>query len=148
MGDSERDANFHALPVLGLALAIVGIVLLTLWPALAGWEHAPRATAALPPAAALPWPQQAAVDREDDDAAEEYLCATQIYRAGRWAAAYGRLAALADRGHPGAARAALFMLRHGEELYGSAWSATGDQVDSWMFTAAQPIPRADFSGGE
>ena len=59
----------------------------------------------------------------------EFDNALKLYRQAKFAAAYGRFSALADRGHPEAARIALFMLRYGSPLFGSAWSASQDQID-------------------
>jgi hypothetical protein len=57
--------------------------------------------------------------------------AVQLYRAGRWSGAYGRFIKLADQGHPGAARIALLMLRHGRDLYQTEWTAAPSQVAHW-----------------
>ena len=60
------------------------------------------------------------------------------YRAGRWSAAYGRFAALADRGHVRAARIALSMHRDGPTLYGAAWDAAPSQLLAWERAALPP----------
>ena len=57
--------------------------------------------------------------------------AMRLHRIGRWSAAYGRFAALADEGHVPAARVALEMLRHGRDVYGTEWTAAPRQVALW-----------------
>jgi hypothetical protein len=76
----------------------------------------------------------AAVDDEAFDAALE------LYHVGHYSSAYGRLAALADEGHAEAARIALLMFRYGPQLYGSAWSASPDQVERWSRLASVKPP--------
>jgi len=77
----------------------------------------------------------------------EYKYAVTLYKQARWAGAYGRFAHLADRGHPEAARIALFMLRYGTDLYGSAWSASQDQIDSWVHLASRhPVGLVSING--
>jgi hypothetical protein len=67
-----------------------------------------------------------------------YRLALEQIRAHRPAAAYGRLARLADAGHVPSAEAALLMLRHGKNMFGSEWSATEAQQLRWnaMATSA------------
>ena len=68
--------------------------------------------------------------------------AMEQYEQGKWSGAYGRFVALADHGHPEAARIALLMQRHGVKLYGSDWGASQPQVDRWTKLAlrrAEPI---------
>jgi hypothetical protein len=74
--------------------------------------------------------------------------AMQHYQDGRWAAAYGRFAALADRGDNESARIALLMLRHGERLYGSKWSATQEQIRRWSVLAIQALPTLVADGAD
>jgi hypothetical protein len=57
--------------------------------------------------------------------------ALQLYRHGRFSAAYGRFAQLADTGHVESARIALVMLRHGPDLYDADWTATPAQLAAW-----------------
>lgn len=64
-------------------------------------------------------------------AQQRYDDAVAAFRAGRYPTAYGRFVALADTGHVPSAQAALFMLRHGVLLFGSAWSASEDQATYW-----------------
>lgn len=80
-----------------------------------------------------------------DDA---FVAAMQRYDEGRYALAYGRLVALADAGHPEAARVALMMLRYGPQLFGAAWSATPGQVDRWLAAASAPQPTLVAEGGD
>lgn len=63
--------------------------------------------------------------------------ARQALREGRFPAAYGRFAALADAGHAPSAELSLVMWRHGQEVFGSAWSATPAQVRRWTALAAE-----------
>lgn len=57
--------------------------------------------------------------------------AQAAFRAGHYAAAYGRFAALADAGHADAAEMALAMLRQGPALFGSSWTASAQQQRRW-----------------
>lgn len=79
---------------------------------------------------------------------EEYNYAIKLYRQAKWAGAFGRFCVLADRGHPEAARIALFMLRYGPQLYGTAWSASQEQIDGWVYVASRSPVRLDFTGGD
>ena len=67
--------------------------------------------------------------------------ALQLYREGRYSAAYGRFLKLADAGHADAARIAMMMLRHGRDLYGTEWSAAPSQIAQWerMLNATGPL---------
>lgn len=66
-----------------------------------------------------------------------YSLAVQSFREGRYAAAFGRFTQLADAGHKASAESALFMLRHGQELFGAAWSASEDEQLLWETLVAQ-----------
>ena len=57
--------------------------------------------------------------------------AMRLHKFGRWSAAYGRFAVLADEGHVPSARVALVMLRNGPTVYGMDWNATPTQVAAW-----------------
>lgn len=57
--------------------------------------------------------------------------AVKSFREGRYATAFGRFVELADGGDKASAEVALFMLRHGSELFGSAWSASEDEQLLW-----------------
>lgn len=66
-----------------------------------------------------------------------YDSAVKSFREGRYAAAFGRFTQLADVGHKASAESALFMLRHGQELFGAAWSASEDEQLLWAALVAQ-----------
>jgi hypothetical protein len=70
-----------------------------------------------------------------------FVEALALYRAGRWSAAYGRFIEQAAKGDADAARFALMMLRHGNELYGTEWTAAPSQVALWerMVGSAAPL---------
>lgn len=74
--------------------------------------------------------QAHAAQAHDEAGTLEY--ARALYTQHRWSGAYGRFAALADRGNPEAAQIALFMVRHGAQLYQTAWSATQPQIAQWV----------------
>jgi hypothetical protein len=62
---------------------------------------------------------------------ERYADAVQSFREQRYAAAYGRFAAMADSGHLPSAQLALLMHDQGRILFGSDWSASPDQRRRW-----------------
>jgi hypothetical protein len=68
-------------------------------------------------------------------AAAEHAIATDAFRAGRYAEAYARFAALADAGDAGAASVALMMVASGRPMFGSDWSATPGQLSRWSALA-------------
>jgi len=78
--------------------------------------------------------------------------ATQAFRAGRFAAAYGRFARAADAGHAPSTRIALLMFEHGRALFGSDWAASADQQRRWnalaVNAARERLVTADVSGRE
>lgn len=63
---------------------------------------------------------------------DEFSVAMRLYHEDHYAAAYSRLAELADAGHAESARIALLMLRHGPGLYASQWSAPRERVQRWL----------------
>ena len=63
--------------------------------------------------------------------APTFDAAAASLRAGRFAEAYGRFVALADDGNVDAGRVALVMHRFGQELFGSAWDASAEQLADW-----------------
>jgi hypothetical protein len=67
--------------------------------------------------------------REAQDA--RFREAMRLHKLGRWSAAYGRFAVLADEGHVPSARVALAMVRNGPSVYGNEWTATPRQVAAW-----------------
>ena len=72
----------------------------------------------------------AAPSKADETSTFDY--APTLYMQQQWAGAYGRFAALADRGNKEAAHIALFMVRHGSQLYKTGWSATPMQIGRWV----------------
>lgn len=68
--------------------------------------------------------------------AEAFETAMSLYQDCKWAAAYGRLATLATRGHEEAARIALFMRRYGKQLYKSDFDASTEQMERWTQLAS------------
>lgn len=70
------------------------------------------------------------------------------YKAGKWPGAYGRFAALADHGNAEAARIALIMLRHGAQMYGSAWGASQPQIEQWTKLAFERMGPLQSVSGE
>ena len=74
--------------------------------------------------------------------------AMDLYSLGKWAAAYGRFASLADKGHAEAARIALLMLRHGSKLYGHTWGASQPQINQWMTLALQRMEELKAESGD
>lgn len=94
-----------------------------------------NAAAATPPAPA------AGADAAFSEAMEQY-------RDGRWSAAYGRFARLADQGHVEASRVALLMFRHGAKLYGAEWGASQPQIDLWTRLALIPMQALVSESGD
>ncbi len=78
--------------------------------------------------------------------------ALEAFRGGHHAAAYGRFAVLADAGHVDSAQIALVMLRHGDGLFGSDWSATTAQQQRWsalvVNAARQRLDAQDNARGD
>jgi len=74
--------------------------------------------------------------------ADSYDEAVAQYQNGRWADSYGRFLALANEGDADAARAALFMLRYGPQLYNSYWDAMPSEVSRWEQLAASTQGRS------
>ena len=79
---------------------------------------------------------------------DRVVAAMELYHEGRYAAAYGRLAKIADDGVPEAARIALLMVRYGPELYGSHWSATSQQIERWQHLAGMRQPQLLADGAD
>lgn len=63
--------------------------------------------------------------------AQRFYAALGEYERNHWPEAYATLSALADSGHPKAARMALLMWRHGPALYGHEFVASADQLARW-----------------
>lgn len=70
---------------------------------------------------------------------ETWADAQQAFREHRYAAAYGRFAALADAGHAPSAQMALAMFRQGPVLFGSNWAASEPQQRRWAALAADDL---------
>ena len=64
--------------------------------------------------------------------AEAFEEAQDLYMQGKWSAAYGHFARLADDGHAQAATIAILMFRYGGSLYGYEWGASQAQIDHWI----------------
>jgi hypothetical protein len=77
-----------------------------------------------------------------------FTAAMTKYKQGQWPNAYGRFVALADHGHPEAARIALIMLRHGVKMYGSDWGASPTQIEQWTKLAFQPMEPLQIVSGD
>jgi hypothetical protein len=65
------------------------------------------------------------------DAEQALDAALVAYERNHWDAAYAAFTALADRGHPEAARFALQMWRHGPALYRRSFVASEQQLGRW-----------------
>jgi hypothetical protein len=75
--------------------------------------------------------------------------AVKSFREGRYATAFGRFVELADGGDKASAEVALFMLRHGSELFGSAWSASEEEQLLWhALVAGSARTLIENPGGE
>jgi len=64
-------------------------------------------------------------------AAQRFDAALVAYERNHWPEAYAGLSALADGGHPEAARMALQMRRYGPALYGREFFASAGQLEQW-----------------
>ncbi len=99
---------------------------------------------AFAPAAAAP---SRATDVVAGPPATSFAEASQLLRAGRHAAAYGRFVRLANEGDREAARVALVMHRHGSALFGSTWDASTEELILWS-ALAQAADRAEIEARE
>ncbi len=89
----------------------------------------------------------AAVPAGVDAPDEHFEAAVALYERHRWAAAYEMLCRLADRGDAPASKLTLLMLRYGEPLYGTRFTAQPEQIARWArqvleATAASTAPGA------
>ncbi len=66
--------------------------------------------------------------------------ALESFRSGRFPEAYGRFIALAEAGHPTAARYALWMCEHGPDLFGKDWDCSQQQAEDWARAAGLVAP--------
>ena len=62
--------------------------------------------------------------------------AMRLMEEGRWNASFKRFSALADDGHPPAARIALVFVKRGTSLFGGVFQASQEQRDNWEHAAA------------
>lgn len=88
------------------------------------------------PAAAPAAPRQAPVPLANQLQAR----AEHAFQQGRFPEAYGRFVALADAGHPPAARRALWMCEHGLAHFGRDWDCAPHQVADWAAAAGVAVP--------
>lgn len=87
------------------------------------------------------------------DTTRGYDDAVHALTAQRYAAAYGRFAALADEGHAPSALMALAMVTYRPSLSGPQWSATPAQLQRWSALAAREVHElgsliAEYDRGE
>ena len=61
----------------------------------------------------------------------DYAAAVSSFRQARFPEAYGRFVALASWSHAPAARQALWMCEHGQELFGRPFDCTPQEVEWW-----------------
>lgn len=64
--------------------------------------------------------------------AQRFDEALRLLELGGWQASYARLTALADDGHPQAARIALLFAKNGARLFGGAFPASAAQREGWQ----------------
>lgn len=67
-----------------------------------------------------------------NERAQRFDEALRLMEVGGWQASYARLAALADDGHPQAARIALLFAKRGSRLFGGSFEASAAQRDCWQ----------------
>ena len=83
------------------------------------------------------WPRRATSEVVP---APTFAEASRLFRAGRYAAAYGRFVTMANEGDMHAARVALVMHRFGPTLFGSDWDATTEELAEWSRLARSAEP--------
>jgi hypothetical protein len=93
-------------------------------------EHLPSFTDTLD-GVRIGGPGASAADR-GAERARHFDEAIRLMQNGRWRASSIRLAALADGGHPQAARIAMLFVRRGTSLFGGSFHATAQQRDRWQ----------------
>lgn len=74
--------------------------------------------------------------------------ARDLYSQGKWSAAYGRFAQLADEGQAEAAHIALLMVRYGATLYGQDCAASRSQIEHWFALSLRRTKALTASAGE
>lgn len=92
--------------------------------------HAPDAIAQSTPTTTL---TASTLERLHDNALASF-------RRARFSEAYGRLIALADRGHARSAEMALWMYLHGPSVFATDWDSSPEQLTAWAQLAGQPAP--------
>jgi hypothetical protein len=70
------------------------------------------------------------------DRAQRFDEAMLLMEDGRWQSAFTRLAALADTGHPQAARIATVFVQRGALLFGGSFVASARQRECWQRAGA------------
>jgi hypothetical protein len=69
-----------------------------------------------------------------------YSAALASFRQARYPEAYGRFITLAEWGHAPAARHALWMCEHGQELFGRSFDCSPDEIQSWAIrSGSDPV---------
>ena len=86
-----------------------------------------------------------AIGDADERADEAFISAVGLYEAGHWEFAFERLARLADADHAPAAKLALLMLRYGNALYDTGFTARPEQVARWAQRVLRATSRATAS---
>jgi hypothetical protein len=134
---TQQEPSMHHRPLFLVALSTLAAVALTWAPVSNVGAEAPATSEA----------------RLAGAQAAKLADARRAFREGRYPAAYGRFAALADAGHAPSAEISLVMWRHGHDLFGSEWSATPVQVRRWTAmvvdrarSGADWAERAEVSG--
>lgn len=77
-----------------------------------------------------------------------YEHAVKLYQKHDWSRAFGQFSTLAESGHQESARIALFMLQHGPQLYGTAWSSSQPQIAGWMKVSKTSMAMFEADGGD
>ncbi|MBL8327068.1 MAG: hypothetical protein JNJ89_19135 [Rubrivivax sp.] len=96
--------------------------------------------------AAVAAPAPAAPRRAPTPLADQlHTRAEHAFQQGRFPEAYGRFVALADAGHPPAARRALWMCEHGLAHFGRDWDCAPHQVADWAAAAGVATPHPPAS---
>jgi hypothetical protein len=70
-----------------------------------------------------------------NEQAKGFYEAMRLMEAGRFEAAFVRLARLADSGHPQAARIALLFVKRGTSLFGGTFQASTKQRGDWQLAS-------------
>ena len=84
----------------------------------------------------LPAENQGSGDSVSDSDALRFDHALGLLEAGAWSEGFVALGALADRGHPAAARIALMLARRGTALFGGHFPASRQERQRWQHFSA------------